>query len=260
MVWEHLTRLGVLAVPALREACEAPDPRLRARARHALGVLSIEAIQRELEDLVKVDDEAFDLEAAFVSLARLEYPDLSGEGVSGALQDIAEKVRPHLAGARTPADRIRGLNRVLHEEMKFSGVLPDWEDLDSFAIHRVLDRRIGVPITLSTIYLLVGWRLDLPLAGVGLPNHLLVKYEGEGQEIFIDPFYGGQTFSRRQCVLSYLRDYYAKDSYVQTLNGREIAIRAVRGLTLIYAKRQDKNRVRWLRRFLEILQIRERAR
>jgi hypothetical protein len=95
---------------------------------------------------------------------------------------------------------------------------------------------------------------------VSLPHHFLVKYAHGAQEIFIDPFYGGQILTRRECVQSYLRDYYPKDAYIHEAGPREITIRALRGLILSYAKRQDKNRLRRLTRFLEILQVRERAR
>jgi regulator of sirC expression with transglutaminase-like and TPR domain len=260
MVWEHLNRVGSAAVPALREACEAADPRLRARARHALGVMALETIQHELEEFAQADDSDFDLEGAFVALSRIEYPELLRETVSARLDAIAEKIRPLLAEAVLPAERVRAMNIVLQDEMRFTGVRPDWNDLDSFAIHRVLERRSGVPITLSTIYLLVAQRLGIPLLGVGLPNHFLVRYDVPGPEMFIDPFYNGQTFTRRQCIQEYLGDYCRKDAYIQRVNGRDIAIRAVRGLTLIYSKREDRNRVRWLRRILETLQIRERTR
>lgn len=260
MIWEHLTRLGPAALPALREASEASDPRLRARARYSLAQLSLDEVERTLQGMASVEETEFDLEAAFCALARIADPEVSPQEVAWALDDIASKVEPKLRRLEHAMERVGALTQVFHGELKFSGVLPDWNDLDPACIHRVLERRAGIPIVLSAIYLLVGKRLRLPLVGVSLPHHFLVKYAGGTQEIFIDPFYGGQIFTRRECVQSYLRDYYPKDAYIHQAGSREITIRALRGLILLYAKRQDRGRVRRLTRFLEILQVRERTR
>ncbi len=260
LVWEQLASLGAEALPSLREACESADARLRIRARHALSLLSLDQIERDLQSMTAADDAALDLEGIFWALARVESPELRREEISWPLDDIAARVRPRLAGAQTPLERVRAFNLVFHGQMKFSGVAPDWDDPAATSLHRVLETRRGSPVLLGVVYLLVGRRLGLPFVGIGLPNHFLVKYESGSEEIFVDPFYGGRTFDRRECVVAYLRDYHAKEEYIQEVEGREIAVRALRGMILCYSKHQDKLRVRRLARYLEILQVRERAR
>jgi regulator of sirC expression with transglutaminase-like and TPR domain len=260
MVWDHLGRLGFEAIPALQEAGECPDPRLRARARHALNLISLDDIEQSLHAIAAGDEEVFDLEGAFHALARIEYPDLAREEISWGLDDLAARVRPHLESSFTLHEEVRALQKVFDGELRFRGPHRNLRDADGACLQRVLATRRGSPISLGVIILLVGERLRIPLAGVGLPNHFLVEYADEAEEIFIDPSHGARILNRREVVESFLRDYYPKDSYIHRVSGREITIRALRSLILLYSKHQDKARVRRLGRFLEILQIRERAR
>ncbi len=259
LVWEQLGRLGPACAPALREASEASDPRLRLRARKALLQLTLDEVEADLRDLTAMGEDLFDLEAAFTILARISYPELRHEEVKWALDDVAVRIRSRLAGLPVPV-QIRVLNQVLHGEMGFSGVLPDWRDLDPACINRVLELRRGVPITLGVVYLLIAKRLHIPFVGVHLPHHFLVKYAGGAPEIFVDPFAAGKVLTRRECVAGYLRDYYPKEDYIQEASPRDITVRAIRGLLLVFAKRQDRMMVRRLGKFLEILQVREKAR
>jgi regulator of sirC expression with transglutaminase-like and TPR domain len=124
----------------------------------------------------------------------------------------------------------------------------------------VLERKAGAPVLLAAVYLLVARRLGLSLSGVSLPSHILLRLDGGETEVFLDPARGGAPFGRRECVQTYLRDYFPRDAYVHAASGRDLVIRGVRGLMLIYARVQDRMRSRRLGRVLEILQARERAR
>lgn len=259
MVWEHLNRLGSEALPALREAGEGPDPRLRVRARHALQVISLDDVERTLQFLSSGDDRDFDLEGTFHALARIEYPDLSLEEVRWALDDLAALAQPRLAAIPGTLDKVRLLGQTFQGEMRFAGVKGSLRDVDAACINRVLTTRTGSPVTLGVVFLLLGKRLGLHLSGVGLPNHFLIGCIADGQDIYVDPFQA-KIFTRREVVHTYLHEYYPKDSYIHWVGGREITVRALRSLILFYSKNQDKTRVRRLGRFLEIVQIRERTR
>ena len=262
MVWEHLNRLGTAAIPALREASEAADPVLRARARHALGQLSLESISRKLRKWSARKRGSSIWKEPWWPLARIEYPELASEDVPRRLGEIAARIRPGLLAAHTPSERTPRRESCLPRRDEVRGRAARLERSRLLAIQRVLERRVRCPDRVSQSS--ICWSVNVsaflwPVSSA--PQSLHGEVQGEGQDIFIDPFYNGQILTRRQCVLAYLRDYYPKDAYIQTVGGRGvIAIRALRGLTLIYAKRQDKTRVRWMRRFLETLQARERAR
>jgi hypothetical protein len=260
MVWDNLGQLGHEAIPALQEASEGADPRLRARARHALNLISLDEIERTLQTLASATEDKYDLEGAFHALARIEYPELDRQEISWGLDDLAARIRPHLADRIAPLDRVRAIHQVFGRELRFRGSHRDLRDPDGVCLQRVLTTHRGTPVALGVVYLLAMRRLKLPFAGVGLPNHFLVEYVGCEDEVFVDPFHGGRILSRAEVVETFLHDYYPKDSYIHRVGGREITIRGLRSLILYYSKNQDKARVRRLGRFLEILQVRERTR
>src|SRR5574337_509226 len=94
---------------------------------------------------------------------------------------------------------IVALGDYLFREQGFHGNNDDYYDPRNSFLNDVLDRRTGIPITLSTVYMEVGRRLGLCLHGVGMPGHFLVKYVGPDEEIVIDPFNEGAIVSSADC-------------------------------------------------------------
>ena len=98
----------------------------------------------------------------------------------------------HLTGDESgPHRSIAALNYVLFQKCAFRGNRDDYFDAKNSFLNEVIDRRIGIPITLSVLYMEVARRIGLPLLGVGFPGHFLVKYLDDREEIVIDPFNGG---------------------------------------------------------------------
>jgi regulator of sirC expression with transglutaminase-like and TPR domain len=110
--------------------------------------------------------------------------------------------------------------------------------------------------------LLVAWRLGLPIFGVSLPSNFLVRYsQSNGEDIFVDPFLSGKLLGRRDCV-QYLATagYYRHDAYIADATPRDMIVRMLRHLVVVYSKQQDGSRTSRLNRFAELLQSRARAR
>jgi regulator of sirC expression with transglutaminase-like and TPR domain len=119
-----------------------------------------------------------------------------------ALDGLAAGASARMEGLSEPRALIAALNSYLFSELGFHGN-PHCYDrpdpADSF-LDRVVERRTGLPILLSLVYLEVGWRLGLPVAGMGLPGHFMVSYHGPGEPIYIDPYDGGRLWSRAECM------------------------------------------------------------
>ena len=260
-VWEHLLEIGPPALAYLREASEDPDPRTRIRARHILGRIVLQDLEERFDSLAARDDESFSLEEGVYLTACIEYPDLDRDAFSGEIDSLAAPLKERLRGLIEPHEIVKAVNRYLFEELKFSGNRGDYYNPDNSFMNRVIEKRAGIPITLCALYLLVGTRMDLPLRGVGLPGHFLVNYEEPGAEIYIDPYNGGRLLTRKDCA-QYLTGagYYFKEEYIATSTSRDIIVRMLRNLVLIYSKQQDKPRVRQLTHYVEILQARDRKR
>jgi regulator of sirC expression with transglutaminase-like and TPR domain len=264
MVWENLVRLGAPSLPYLDEVAEHRDPRLRLRARHVAEHIRTEQLERQFVAMAAQDEEAFDLEEALCVVARIEHPSLDSGEVKRQLDALAEELRPQIPRVAPPRERVELLNQFLFREKGFQGNTRDYYDPDNSFINKVLERRTGIPITLAAVMILVGRRLDLPLHGLGLPRHFVVKYEDAATEFFVDPFNGGRIFNRKECmqILSsdgyYLRESYAAE-YFSTCSPRDIIIRMLRNLVLIYTKIKDKTRQKRLSRYVEILRMRAKA-
>jgi regulator of sirC expression with transglutaminase-like and TPR domain len=132
-----------------------------------------------------------DLAAAALLIAAEEYPQLTPEPYLARLDELAERVRDRQWDATAPIVMLQDLSRVLFEEEGFRGNSENYYDPRNSFLNDVLDRRVGIPLTLSIVYLEVGWRLGLPLRGMNFPAHFMVRYEGEALTLIVDPFHGG---------------------------------------------------------------------
>ncbi len=139
----------------------------------------------------RVHDDVLDLEALAVAIARMGNPALTGATVHQALNALAEQVADRVdLGA--PPDRLAArLSLTLGTELDFRGDPSAPPSAEASYLDRVLETRRGLPILLSTVWILVGARLGIPIRGVGYPGHFLVCLDAPGARVFLDPFHGG---------------------------------------------------------------------
>jgi regulator of sirC expression with transglutaminase-like and TPR domain len=187
---------------------------------------------------VRQSDEQLDLALAALLLARIHAPVEQPERYQRLLDDDAAWLRLRLDPDDDPEHTMRRLSHYLAVDRGFHGNTRDYYDPRNSCLNAVLDRRTGIPITLSVVYLEVGWRLGLPLAGVGLPGHFLVKYAGQGREIIVDPFNGGAILSRDDCAAR-LRQVYGRPvaleaHYLAAVTRKQILMRMLTNLKHIY--------------------------
>ncbi len=158
----------------------------------------ISAAER-LRQLLREPAQHMDLGRAALALARLEYPDLDEDAYIGMIEHFAAGLRRTLPQGATSKEVVAAVSRHLFEEMGFCGNAGDYYDLRNSFLNEVIDRRTGIPITLSIVYLEVARHLELPYYGVGLPGHFLVKYDDGRHRVFVDPFNGGRLLKKNQC-------------------------------------------------------------
>ncbi|MBI3002395.1 MAG: tetratricopeptide repeat protein [candidate division NC10 bacterium] len=144
-------------------------------------------------------EQDIDLAEAALLIAAEEYPDLDVAAYLALLARMGEEARRRTAGAQSPGSALQALNRYLFDELGFAGNAEDYYDPRNSYLNEVLERRTGIPITLSTVYMAVARHGGLPIRGVGFPGHFLVKLEGEGEEIVLDPFNRGAILTETDC-------------------------------------------------------------
>lgn len=144
---------------------------------------------------VSIPEESLDLAQASLLIAREEYPNLDVQAYLQRLDRIAAAVRDRLCRSPSTQEVLLNLNRQLFEEEGFAGNVDDYYDPRNSFLNEVLDRKLGIPITLSVLYMEVARRLDVPLEGVAFPGHFLVKLNLGDRDLVLDPFYRGMSLS-----------------------------------------------------------------
>ena len=139
------------------------------------------------------------LDAAALDIAAIERPGLDPGPSLAALDRIASELATRLGAIADGQKFIRAANEYLFEELGFRGNEADYYDPRNSCLDEVMDRRTGIPITLSVVYIEVARRLRKPVFGIGLPGHFVVQYDDDIYSTFIDPFHGGKLLSTDDC-------------------------------------------------------------
>lgn len=252
---ERLLQADVADVlPHLSEAVSDPDALIRGRARLFLEELRLTDLARRWAALADRPDSEIDLEAGAFLIARYRYPEKDFEPYRRWLDDIADAVAADLKPDMGMYRTIGVLNMHLFEVAGLRGDDVRYYDPDNSCINRVIDRKRGNPITLSVIYLLVGGRLGLPLHGVGMPGHFVVKYADGDDKTWVDPFHQGRLLSREDCI-RHVRSmgYPFRAHFLKPITTRSVLVRMLGNLHRIYTETDQPLQAEHIKTFQEIL-------
>jgi regulator of sirC expression with transglutaminase-like and TPR domain len=200
---------------------------------------------RHFKSLAECPDELINLAEAALAIAATEYYDLDPEPWLESLDRLAARVQ---AGPELSAlANIAAINKVLFEEENFSGNSEEYDDPRNSYLNDVLERKKGIPITLSVIYAEVAWRKGLPLVGVGFPGHFLVKHPGPPADIVIDPYHRGTILAPADCS-TLLRENFGseaelKPEYFAAATKKQILSRMLNNLKGSYYRRNNYPKV-----------------
>jgi len=190
------------------------------------------------------------LDEAALSIAQEEYPALEPEAYLTRLDDLSTRVTQRAGPHLRAASSLRALREVLHDEEGLRGNEEDYYDPRNSFLNEVLDRRVGIPISLTVVYLEVARRAGLRLEGVGFPGHFLAKYVSpSGPEVFLDAFHGGEMLSAEECVARYRARSGGRDLDTRYLSGvstRQILARMLHNLKRVYLEKKDDVRTFWV--------------
>lgn len=199
---------------------------------------------------------SFDLAEIALLLARDEFPKLDVDAHLAEIAAMAHEAR-HFVRDPSPVEKVKGLCRYLFHEMGFHGNRDNYYDPLNSYLNIVLERRTGIPITLSVVTIAVGRRVGLPLVGVGLPGHFVVMHDAD-REILIDPFHGGRLLTPSDCenVVRQVTgmNFDANELVLQELPTGLVIKRMLNNLKSIYLQSQA-----WARATRVLLRLRQLA-
>lgn len=200
------------------------------------------ARQRFYQEVQQPEAE-LNLAAAALYIAQEEYPTLDVEAYLNALDTMADEVRERLPSEPYPLKILRTLNQYFFEDLGFKGNNEQYYDPRNSFLNNVIERRRGIPITLSLIYLEVAQRLDFPMAGVGLPGHFLIRPTIEDMAIFVDPFHQGEILFEQDCrdLLKRIFGDIARlrPQHLETVSKKAFLARMLGNLKMIYLHQRD---------------------
>ena len=257
-VWGHLEKLGKEALESAEAAAEASDdPEVKRQA----GRFALEYHRREVfkEWLQFCRGPAPDLETGALLIARSEYPELDPGVCSRALDEFAGALDSRSETAAGVDARLASLVELLSKDAGFKGNEEGYYEADNSYLNRILETKLGIPISLSVLYLLVARRCGLSLHGVALPGHFILKFDsaetGKQAEKFLDPFHGGRLLTVRECVeLLESSGESFRDELLEAVDDRVILCRMLGNLLNIYHGGSDRRRMNRVAAMLKLLQ------
>lgn len=192
-------------------------------------------------------DEVVDLAYAALLIARAEYPTLDVDSYLDRLKEMGSAIQSRVKTLEDPLQVVQAINNHLYRALGFEGNETDYYDPRNSFLNDVLDRKRGIPITLSIIYMEMGRLIGFPLSGVGFPQHFLVKHRTPNQEILIDPFNKGIVLTPDD-LANRLRitsggELEFRDHFLASSSKKQILKRVLTNLKAIYLSRSDHTKV-----------------
>ncbi|MBI4880747.1 MAG: hypothetical protein HY812_13975 [Planctomycetes bacterium] len=240
----RLQQEGAGALPALDEAAVSGKERGRLVARSVARRIREAEADRALVRFAGPAQQAVDLEEGTFLLARTSNPRLDVERYRGRLDRMAADLDAPEARSGDPVVIARLLRRTLGLRHGLRGDRRNFFDPQNSFVDRVLDRGLGIPISLSAVYLFVARRRGIPLHGVGMPGHFIVQCGDDG-EALLDPFDGGSRIRRSDCLAFLEREGYgACESFLRVTPDRLILARMIVNLVHSYRRLGKRSQAR----------------
>jgi len=176
----------------------AASEAIRSKRSGMLDAMSETSPRERFAEIAHLPDERIGLAEAALWIAAEEQPGLDPDPWLARLDEMGERLRLRIEGLRDPLDRVERLSGFLTDEVGLRGNAEDYYDPRNSFLNEVLERGLGIPITLALIYIEVGRRAGVPLDGVGFPGHFLLRHSLHPQ-LLIDPFDGGRLLTQDDC-------------------------------------------------------------
>lgn len=188
-------------------------------------------------------DEQINLAKAALYIAQEEYPKLDVDEYLKALDTMAAELSERLPEEKYPMRTIQAINSYLYEELGFAGNTSNYYDPRNSFLHQVIDRRTGIPITLSLVYLEIAKRIDFPMVGIGMPGHFIIRPNFEDSGIFVDAFNKGEVLFPEDCEERirgiFNREVPLRPEFFQAIDKRGFLARMLGNLKMIYLQKGE---------------------
>jgi len=252
---KKLLEYGRELIPFLREIAQSDNEGIiRIEAQMLLEESRLQELTQKFVSLNQA--RKLDLEGACFILAKIEYADLDIPKYKRQLDELSKEAGEVTSTVTSEMQQSIILGKFLFDEKGFRGNSESYYDPQNSYINRVLDRHLGIPISLSALYLFVAKRLEIPVKGVGFPGHFLLRFSNAQTTFFIDPFNQGRILSQDDCkALINKMGYEFSDYYMNESKPRDILSRMIRNLVIVFLEANQPKKIETLERiFSDIIE------
>lgn len=197
------------------------------------------------------------LERALLTLSKFGDPTIRIQEYQKKLDQMSSYIGSEISYTPSVSEKMQIMLNYLFRELRFKGDPGDYHNPANALLHRVIDRRKGLPIMLSSVAIFLANRLGLPFYGVNMPIHFMLMYKTHNQEFLIDPYDGGTIVTYNQCCYFLKKNgVEPRPEHLQRADEADILTRAIRNLQQSYSKAKDTKRVQDLDELLRISELR----
>lgn len=205
--------------------------------------MNLSSVRQKFYQEIQKPDEDIDLARASLYIAQEEYPEIDPEVYIQSLDGMAQELSKRLPANKYPLIIIQNINEYLYDDLGFNGNNSDYYDTQNSFLNKVIERRLGIPISMSLIYLEIARRINFPMVGVGMPGHFLIRPEIEEMEIFVDTFNNGEVIFTQDCQdrlnQIYQKNIVFKPEYLAAVTKKQFLARILDNLKIIYVHQQE---------------------
>jgi regulator of sirC expression with transglutaminase-like and TPR domain len=236
LIKQQLVQGGAETIPDLRDLLSIDDERVTVHIREILTEIENKHAKAAFEEVCRRISSLSDLEQACWYLAQIFLPGVEIELYQKTLDRWADELRGRLSPYDSESARVATMAQFFGRELGFRGNADDYYSARNSLLPCVMDSRLGIPISLSVLYMIVAGRASVIVEGINLPGHFVVRHGA----ILFDPYHEGRALTTRDCaeILSHQK-LTLHPSHLQTAQPRLILIRILANLVYIFEK--DKN-------------------
>ena len=254
-VQEQLIDLGEDALPFLEIAVRGGDDDLRIQANAVIQSILPQKLAEKFRQLAQKGlGQDIDLETGMMLIMEFGYPNSDPEEFRQKLDKLAQNFSDILNPEAEPPEIVAAFTHFLFQQKGFKGNKDDYQNPDNSFLNKVLDNQTGLPITLSAICVLLAKRLHLPIVGVGMPGHYIVKYSLPIEPIYFDPFHQGRLLTKKECIQIVEQFGHSfEEHFLSQATQRETLIRMLNNLIQVYKKSNETKKAETLTKYIKIL-------
>ncbi|MEX0720567.1 MAG: transglutaminase-like domain-containing protein [Balneolaceae bacterium] len=252
-VQNRLHELGEKAVPLLDEyRTEIKSKDERDRINEVIHLLTFDNLEGDFLDILEGGLKTRkSLETAVFTLARFGNPTLRIRDYQKKLDHFAKMVEPQIKYKLDERRKMRQLMKFIFENLNFRGDTENYHAPSNCLLDQVIDRRKGLPISLSLVVMFIARRLEMPFFGINMPIHFMLNYVGDTEELLIDPYDNGAIVTYDQCYFFLKKNNIEpRPDHFQIATNLDIVIRCIRNLIHSYEKAKQPERIEDLKKLL----------